>query len=142
MEKVAISSDHAGIELKASLLDEISKLGFEAVDLGPNSTDSVDYPDFADKVCKEVLAGNAKYGITICGSGIGMSIAANRHRGIRAALCTSALEARLSRQHNNANVLAMGARIIGVETARDCLKSFLTTAFEGGRHEKRIQKLG
>jgi ribose 5-phosphate isomerase B len=138
---IAIASDHAGVALKASVKEMLAEFASEVVDLGTQGGDSVDYPDYADAVAGEVLAGRAAYGIAICGSGIGMSIAANRHKGIRAALCMDGLTAQLSRRHNDANVLCLGARLIGVEVARDCIKQFLTTPFEGGRHEKRLKKM-
>lgn len=137
---VFIASDHAGFDLKEILKHDIAALGCSVKDLGPKDTASVDYPDFAHALAKEI-SGNAK-GILICGSGIGMSIAANRHKHIRAALCHNGLEASLTRRHNNANVLCLGARIIGVEVAKDIVKTFLTTEFEGGRHQTRIEKLG
>ena len=139
--KVAIASDHAGVEMKASLKKDIAQLGFEAHDLGAHDTVSVDYPDYAHALAAWLEKNEGARGVLICGSGIGMSIAANRHTHIRAALCHSGLEASLTRKHNNANVLCLGARIIGIETAKDCLQTFLTTEFEGGRHEKRLAKL-
>ena len=138
---IAIASDHAGVALKASVKEMLIEFASEVVDLGTHGGDSVDYPDYADAVANEVLSGRAMFGVAICGSGIGVSIAANRHKGIRAALCTDGLTASLSRRHNDANVLCLGARLIGVEVARDCIKQFLTTAFEGGRHEKRLKKM-
>ena len=111
------------------------------LDLGCYDENSVDYPEFGHAMAEAIDGGNVDKGIIICGSGIGISIAANRHAGIRAALCTSGLMARLSRQHNNANVLALGARIIGFETAMDCMNEFLNTEFEGGRHQTRIEKI-
>ncbi len=139
---VAIANDHAGVALKGVLLAEISACGFTPLNLGTDSSDSVDYPDYGDAVARAVLDGKAAHGIAICGSGIGISIAANRHKGIRAALCSSALAAELSRQHNDANVLCLGARLIGEAEAKACVMKFLTTAFEGGRHSKRVEKLG
>lgn len=138
---IAIACDHAAVELKNALADALKNLGKNVMDLGVNSSDSVDYPDQANAVCAKIESGAANLGILICGSGIGMSIAANRNRHIRAALCRSGLEARLSRQHNNANVLCLGARIIGVETAKDCVMEFLTAEFQGGRHQNRIDKM-
>ncbi len=139
---IAIASDHAGFELKEQLAQELQQLGFETHDLGPASTESVDYPDYANVLCEWVLKQPDGKGVLICGSGIGMSMAANRHKGIRAALVHSGLEATLTRKHNNANVLCLGARIIGIEVAKDAVKQFVTTGFEGGRHVKRIEKLG
>ena len=139
---IAIASDHAGFELKEQLAQELQQLGFETHDLGPASTESVDYPDYANALCEWVLKQPDGKGILICGSGIGMSMAANRHKGIRAALVHSGLEANLTRKHNNANVLCLGARIIGIEVAKDAVKQFVPTGFEGGRHVRRIEKLG
>lgn len=139
---VAITNDHAGVALKQLLMGEVSACGFTPLDLGTNTTDSVDYPDYGNLVAKAVTDGRAHFGIAICGSGIGISIAANRHAGIRAALCSSGLAAELSRLHNDANVLCLGARLIGDAEAKECVKRFLTTKFEGGRHAARVSKLG
>ncbi len=138
---VAIASDHAGVELKALVKGELEGLGFAVSDLGTQGTNSVDYPDFADAVAAALVEKKASQGVVICGTGIGISIAANRHRHVRAALCHDATSARLSRQHNDANVLALGARLIGPEAARDCVRIFFSTAFEGGRHQRRVDKL-
>ena len=140
-QTIAIANDHAGVALKQVLLGHINALGFTPLDLGTNSDDSVDYPDYGHLVAKAVLDGRAALGIAICGSGIGISIAANRHAGIRAALVSTGLAAELSRQHNDANVLCLGARLIGEGEAKECVQRFLTTAFEGGRHAKRVEKL-
>ncbi len=141
--KVAISSDHAGFALKETLKKSFQSVPVEWVDLGAYSTESVDYPDFGKKLAECVAAGDATYGVAICGSGIGISIACNRNPNIRAALCHDATSARLCRQHNDANVICMGERLIGAEVAMDMLKIFLETKFEGGeRHERRIGKLG
>jgi ribose 5-phosphate isomerase B len=139
---VAIASDHAGVELKEKLKDEIKKLGLKFEDLGTEGTQSVDYPDYADALVKWIKAHEGNKGVLICGSGIGMSIAANRHKGIRAALVHNGMEAELARKHNNANVLCLGARTTDNMSAKAALKTFLNTAFEGGRHEKRVEKLG
>ena len=138
---IAIASDHAGVELKEALKGELRSLGFEVEDLGTDGTASVDYPDFANALSTWIGAHAGSKGILICGSGIGMSIAANRHRHIRAALCHDGLSAALSRRHNDANVLCLGARLIGADTAKDAVKQFTATAFEGGRHETRLEKL-
>ena len=135
---IAIASDHAGVELKSSLIHVLGN----ATDLGPSTTDSVDYPDYANKLCEWVLSGENRRGVLICGSGIGMSIAANRHAGIRAALVNSPELAMLARQHNDANVLCLGARFVSQEAAQACLHTFLRTEFEGGRHAARVEKLG
>lgn len=138
---IAIACDHAGFELKSSIKETLVERGFEVLDLGTDSGASVDYPDFGHAMGDAIDEGRAPRGIIVCGSGIGISIAANRHKGVRAALCTSGLMARLARQHNNANVLALGSRIIGFETAMDCLNEFLNTEFEGGRHAGRAEKI-
>ncbi len=141
MTIIAIASDHAGFERKALLIEEIARLGFTALDLGTHNTESVDYPDYGKKVADAVANGEAALGVVICGSGIGISIAANRNPKIRAALCHSEETARLARQHNDANVLALGARITDEPTSIVCLRAFLTTPFEGGRHTTRVNKL-
>ena len=128
--------------LKQLLLREIEALGFTPLDLGTNTADSVDYPDYGHAVAKSIADGRAVLGVAICGSGIGISIAANRHAGIRAALCSSGLAAELARQHNDANILCLGARLIGDAEAKECVKRFLNTKFDGGRHTKRVEKLG
>jgi len=138
---VAIASDHAGVELKALVKGELEGMGFAVSDLGTQGTNSVDYPDFADAVAAALAEKKASQGVLICGTGIGVSMAANRHRHVRAALCHDATGARLSRQHNDANVLALGARLTGPEVARDCVRAFFSTAFEGGRHQRRVDKL-
>lgn len=139
---IAVASDHAGFDLKEQVKELLKEYSSSVLDLGTNDKNSCDYSDFGNAVAQAVTSGKAAYGVAICGSGIGISIAANRHKGIRAALCQDGLSAALSRRHNNANVLCLGARLIGSETAADCVKQFFTTAFEGGRHEKRVQKLG
>ena len=138
---VAIAADHGGYELKTALLPELKALGFEVLDLGTSSTDSVDYPNFANAVADALGSGRAQRGVLICGTGIGMSVAANRHRHVRCALAHDVTTAQLARQHNDANVLALGARVLGVETAKACLRTFFTTAFEGGRHARRVAQL-
>lgn len=140
MPVVHLASDHAGHALKDLLARELPKLGFTVKDYGTDSCESCDYPAFAHKLCSAVLAEGGQ-GILVCGSGIGMSMAANRHDGIRAALCTTELHARLSRRHNDANVLCLGARITGDELALAIVAAFLETAFEGGRHQRRIDQL-
>ena len=140
-ETVAIASDHAGVELKSMLKKELDQAGYVILDLGTEGPQSVDYPDFADKLARAIREGEAKRGVLVCGSGIGISIAANRHPEVRAALVHDALGARMSRQHNDANVICFGGRMIGPDVARDCLKVFLSTTFEGGRHATRVAKL-
>jgi ribose 5-phosphate isomerase B len=142
---VAFASDHAGYALKQELIAFLSELkgDFSALDLGTHdSVTSVDYPDYGDAAARSIQEKKADFAVVVCGSGVGISIAANRHAGVRAALCHHGLIAKLARQHNDANVLALGARMIGVEVAKDCLLAFLTTPFEGGRHEKRMKNLG
>jgi ribose 5-phosphate isomerase B len=141
-DTVAIAADHGGFELKSALVPVLQALGFAVLDLGTSNGDSVDYPEFADAVAAALKDGRAGRGVLICGTGIGISIAANRHAGVRAAPCHDGLTARLARQHNDANVLALGGRLIGIETAKDCLTNFLQTPFEGGRHARRVAKLG
>lgn len=138
--KLYIASDHAGYELKFNLVSFLLKnfQEYEVFDCGAYSEESVDYPDYAEKVCENVVNNKDSLGILVCGTGIGMSIAANKVNGIRAALCNDIFTARLSRQHNNANVLVMGARVIGNGVATEIVKSFLDTTFEGGRHLNRI----
>jgi ribose 5-phosphate isomerase B len=137
---VAIACDHGGFALKEAM--KIALPDVTWLDLGANSAESVDYPDFADKLADAIKAGKAPRGILICGSGIGVSIAANRHAHIRCALAHDVTSARLGRQHNDANVLAMGGRMIGDVLAKECVEVFLSTEFEGGRHQKRVDKLG
>jgi ribose 5-phosphate isomerase B len=139
---VAIAADHGGFDLKESLVPVLAAAGVTVLDLGTTSRESVDYPEFADALAAALAAGRAQRGVLICGTGIGISIAANRHPGIRAALCHDGLTARLARQHNDANVLVLGGRVLGIETAKDCLTMFLDTPFEGGRHARRVAKLG
>jgi ribose 5-phosphate isomerase B len=138
---VALGSDHAGVTLKATLRDALEEAGHPVLDLGTQGTDSVDYPDFGTAVAAAVAEGKARFGVLVCGTGIGISIAANRNPAIRCALAHDATTARLSREHNDANVIALGARIIGPEVALDALKAFLATPFAGGRHERRVRKL-
>ena len=140
--RLAFGSDHAGFELKKSLVDWAKSAGHSVVDLGCHDLSSVDYPDFGKAVAEAVAGGEADRGVLVCGSGIGISIAANRHPGVRAALCHDVTSAALSRQHNDANVIALGARLIGVAVATDCLARFLSEPFEGGRHQRRVEKLG
>ncbi len=140
-ETIAVAADHAGYPLKDRLADEISAAGLGVLDLGTNNSDSVDYPKYGQAMAQALLEGKAERGVLICGTGIGVSIAANRHRGIRAAVCHSEETARLARAHNDANVLVMGGRIIDEETASACLRAFLETEFEGGRHQRRVAML-
>lgn len=140
-ERIAVAADHAGLPLKSALKETLVELGYDVLDLGTDGPDSVDYPDFADKMAAVLADGEAARGVIVCGTGIGIAMAANRYRHVRAALCHDVTGARLCRQHNDANVLAMGARMIGPETAQDCLRAFLSTAFDGGRHQRRVDKM-
>ncbi len=136
--KIAIGSDHGGFDMKEIVASFLRDLGHDVEDAGCYSKDSIDYPVIADKVCKLIQDGTCPQGILICGTGIGISIAANRHRDIRAALCHEAYTARMSRQHNNANILCFGGRVLGIEVALDVVGTWLDTSFEGGRHQRRI----
>ena len=138
---ISAGADHGGFELKDKLVAMLRKEGYEVIDNGTNSPESVDYPDFAQAVARDILEKRAETGLLVCGSGIGISIAANRFKGIRAALVTNEDSARLSRQHNNANIIALGGRFTSYEDAEKWLKIFLSTPFEGGRHERRIEKI-
>jgi ribose 5-phosphate isomerase B len=138
---VAIANDHAGLDLKHIVMRYLSDRGMTITDLGTQTYDSVDYPDYADRMAEALSNDPECFGILICGTGIGISIAANRHPHIRAALCHNSTDARLSRQHNDANIIALGARTMGSEVALECIETFLNTAFEGGRHERRIAKM-
>ncbi len=139
--KYYIATDHAGIDFKAFIKSLLEERGHEVVDLGPFSTDRVDYPDYAKKLCHDVLADAGSKGILICGTGIGMSLAANKVKGIRAALCHDAYTASMARAHNDANVLVLGARVLGYGTAESIIDAWLSSEFEGGRHADRIAKL-
>jgi len=139
--RVIIASDHAGRQLRLELVKLLQEKGVEYVDYGPDAPDSVDYPDFASRVSLAVQAGEAPLGVLVCATGLGMSMVANKYRGIRAALCHTEFEARYSRAHNDANVLCLGQRVTGEGVARGILELFLATPFEGGRHEKRVQKI-
>lgn len=137
---VAIASDHGGYELKQALIPEIEAAGLAVLDLGCHGPESVDYPDYADEMAAVLKDGRAARGVLVCGTGIGISMAANRHEHVRAALCYNGTAARLAREHNDANVLVLGGRMVGEELAKDCLRIFLSSAFEGGRHLRRVAK--
>ena len=139
--KIAIASDHAALALKADLREWLIEEGHEVADLGPHSADSVDYPDYGYLLGSVIADGTAERGIALCGSGIGISIAANRNPAVRCALVSEPLSAQLSRTHNDANVIAMGTRLTGPDMARACVSAFLDTEFEGGRHQRRVDKL-
>jgi ribose 5-phosphate isomerase B len=138
---VALGADHAGVALKATLREALEAAGHPTLDMGTQGPESVDYPDFAEAVSAAVRDGRARFGVLVCGTGIGISIAANRHAGIRCALAHDVTGARLAREHNDANVLALGARVTGPEVALDALRAFVSTDFAGGRHERRVRKL-
>lgn len=138
---IAIASDHGGLELKNQVRLWLEELGAEVLDMGCDGSASVDYPDYAEKVARAVAEGRAERGVLVCGTGIGMSIAANRFRGVRATLVHDAFTARMSRQHNDSNVLVLGGRVLGVEVARDIVALWYTTPYEGDRHQRRLDKL-
>ena len=139
--RIAIASDHAATVMKAELADWLREAGNEVLDLGTNGTDSVDYPDYGYALAQAIADGRAEFGVALCGSGIGISIAVNRNPAARCALVSEPLSASLARQHNDANAIALGARLIGVEMAKACITTFLETAFLGDRHQRRVDKL-
>ena len=138
---IAIGCDHAGYALKSALAAALAGAGHAVLDMGCDGAGRVDYPDYAHAVCRAVAGERARFGVLVCGSGVGMSIAANRHPAIRCALASEVTTARLSREHNDANVIALGARLIGEVAALDILRTFLATPYEGGRHDQRLAKL-
>ena len=140
--RIAIASDHAAFALKATLAAWLGEQGHDVLDLGPHSDARVDYPDFGYKLAEAVADGQAERGVALCGSGIGISIAVNRHPAMRCALVSEPLSAALAREHNDANAVALGARLVGEDMAKACITAFLTTAFAGGRHQSRVEKLG
>lgn len=139
--RIAIASDHAAVDLKAELREYLIGLGHEVADLGPETADRVDYPDYGYKLAAVIADGTAERGVALCGSGIGISIAVNRNPALRCALVAEPLSAALAREHNDANCIAMGARLTGVDMAKACIDAFLATPFAGGRHEGRVAKL-
>ncbi len=139
--KIAIASDHAAVALKDELVPWLADLGHEVADLGTHGTDSVDYPDYGYKLAEHLAAGLSERGVALCGSGIGIAIAANRNPAVRCALVSEPLSARLARTHNDANAIALGARLIGIEMAKACLEAFLAAEFAGDRHVRRVEKL-
>ena len=141
MKKIFISSDHAGYKLKEEIKLHLSKKKISFEDMGPFNDNRVDYPDFAHKVAKKVKTNKNNIGILVCGSGMGMSMAANKHKKIRAAVCYSVKNAKLSRLHNNANIITLGSRLTNKNTAFRCIEVFVNTKFEGGRHKKRVKKI-
>ena len=140
-KKICISSDHAGYKIKEFIKEELVSLGISIIDLGPFSEKSVDYPDYAKRVSKRVAAKKSDIGILVCGSGTGMNIAANKHKNIRAAQCFNLKSTKLSRLHNDANIITLGSRLLTKKNALSCVGVFLNTNFEGGRHSKRIKKI-
>ena len=140
MRKIYIASDHAGYLLKKKILEKFSN-NQKIIDLGPNSTNSVDYPDFAKKLSRKVASDRGSFGVLVCGSGTGMAIAANKTKNIRAAMCFSAKNTQLSRLHNNANIITLGSRLINKNKAFKFIKIFINTKFEGGRHKRRVKKI-
>lgn len=138
---LAIGSDHGGFELKEAIVKHLENKGVEFKDFGTYDASSVDYPDIASKVCKSILSGESENGILVCGTGIGISIAANKHKGIRAAVCSDEFSAKYTRLHNNANVLCLGGRVVGTGLATELVDIFLNTGFEGGRHRTRLDKI-
>ncbi len=140
-EVVPIASDHAGVHLKAALVAELERLGFEPLDLGPADEASVDYPDFAHPLAARVERGEVRRGVLLCGTGLGMSYAANRHPGVRASVAWTAEVAQLAREHNDSNVLVLPARFVTDELGREILRTWLATPFAGGRHERRVAKI-
>lgn len=139
--KIAIANDHAGVEYKFILKKFLEDMGHEVINFGTDENASCDYPDYADKVAKALQNGEAERGVLICGTGVGMSIAANKHKGIRASLCGDTYSAEFTRRHNDSNVLVLGARVIGVEIMLSVAKVYFSTEFEGGRHQRRIDKI-
>ena len=138
---IALGCDHGGLDIKNAIIEDLKKKGIEFIDLGTNTTDSVDYPVYAKAVCAEVISGRCEKGILCCGTGIGMSIAANKVKGIRAAVLSDSFSAEMTRKHNNSNVLCLGGRVIDSEKAVELANIFISTEFEGGRHEKRVAML-
>lgn len=139
--KIAIGNDHGGVELKQHLVQYLEEKGYEVVNFGSDVTDSTDYPIYAERVSKAVVSGECDKGILICGTGIGISISANKIHGVRCALCSEPVSAQLARQHNDANIVAMGARTIGPVMAEGIVDVFLSTEFQGGRHQRRVDKI-
>ena len=139
--RIALASDHAALELKALLRDWLIESGHEVADLGPDTPDSVDYPDYGYRLAGVIADGSAERGIALCGSGIGISMSVNRHPDVRCALVSEPLSASLAREHNDANCLALGARLVGTDMAKACVSAFLQTEFAGGRHQRRVDKL-
>ena len=140
-KKITVGCDHAGLGLKNIVITHLEELGFEVLDVGTHSTDSCDYPQIAHALCQNIQNGTTELGILVCGTGIGMSMAANKHRGIRAAACSDTFSARLTRVHNNANVLCFGERVVGMGLALDLVDAFINAEFEGGKHQRRVDMI-
>ncbi len=140
-ERWVIGNDHAGLSLKGEVLAVFESLGIRVEDMGANTLDSVDYPDFGHAVARAIVEKQFDRGVLICGTGLGISIAANRHRGVRAALCGDVFTAKMSRQHNDANIVCLGARVVGAGLAGEIVRAFVATPFEGGRHQRRVDKI-
>ena len=141
IDHIIIGCDHGGYELKLQVIDYLQKKGIRITDVGCDSADSCDYPIYASALCKHIQMGDAPLGILICGTGIGMSLVANKHKGIRAAVCSDTFSARLTREHNNANVLCFGARVVGIGLALELVDAFLGADFEGGKHKRRVDMI-
>ncbi len=141
MELIGIASDHGGFDLKANIVSFLSELGYELRDMGPDNSNPVDYPDYGISVAQAITSNKVSRGIVICGTGIGMSIVVNRFPGIRGSLCTDVFTAKLSREHNDSNILIMGGRVVGHGLAKEIVRVWLNTRFEGGRHQKRLDKI-
>ena len=141
MKKIAMGNDHSAVEMKEAIKAYVEQKGYEVIDFGTNSSESCDYPVYGEKVGRAVASGEADYGIAICGTGVGISLAANKVKGIRACVCSEPYTAKLSRVHNNSNVLAFGARVVGSELAKMITEAWLDAEFEGGRHERRVNMI-
>ncbi len=141
MNKIVIGCDHGGLELKNEIINHLNKKNIETCDVGTYTTESCNYPDYAKALCEKIQSGEFERGILVCGTGIGMSIAANKHKGIRAACCSDTFSARMTRMHNDANVLCLGGRVVGAGLAIDMVDLFVDTEFEGGRHTSRVNML-
>ena len=139
--KIVIGSDHAGYSLKIKVIDHLKERGFEVIDVGTNSADRCDYPVYAHALCEKIQSGECELGILVCGTGVGMSMAANKHKGIRAACCSDTFSARLTRMHNDANVLCFGERVVGYGLACDLVDNFLDAEYEGAQHAKRVEMI-
>ncbi|MDD3402832.1 MAG: ribose 5-phosphate isomerase B [Hespellia sp.] len=136
--KIAIGNDHAAVTMKNEIMKYVEELGHEVINFGTDTSDSCDYPEYGENVGRAVVSGEADFGILICGTGVGISISANKVNGVRAAVCSEPVTARLVRAHNDANIIAFGERIVGIEIAKEIVRVFLTTEFEGGRHQRRV----